>query len=318
MSADRDLAVFYRTLAEMLRAGLVTSGALQACSHSLPEAGPAAHLVEQGRPLSEALAHFPQVFPADHVRLIHIAEQSGSVDSTLGDLADYAAEMIAARRTVLSGLALPAFVIHLAIVIAPLPALVLGQTSFAGYGWAVARPLAMLWGSLGAVWFFARRLPPEKFDRLLQPLPVVGEAWRDLQRWRMASALRMLTRTSLGMPASLQFAASVCADAEVARALRHAAGIVEQAGTPASAVLQTTGVLPADVIALWRNAEITGGLDAMFTRLAARFAESFRAHTQAIATWLPRIAYGLVALIVVTQIFKLAGPYLGHLSAASQ
>src|SRR5205814_2754445 len=131
MSADRDLAVFYRTLAEMLRAGVLTSGSLHACAHILPEAGPAAHFVEQGRPLSAALARFPRVFPADHVRLLHIAEQSGSVDSTFGDLADTAAEMIAARRTVLSGLVLPAFVIHLAIVIAPLPALVLGQTGFA-------------------------------------------------------------------------------------------------------------------------------------------------------------------------------------------
>ncbi len=132
------------------------------------------------------------------------------------------------------------------------------------------------------------------------------------------SALRMLTRTSLDVPTSLRFAAGVCADAQVARALVHAADVTEQNGTPASAVLQTAGVLPADVIALWRNAEITGGLDAMFTRLTARYAEDFRARTQAVAVWLPRIAYGLVALVVVTQIFKLAGPYLGHLDAATR
>lgn len=317
MSAERDLAVFYRTLAEMLRAGVLTSGALHACVQVLPEAGPAAQIVEQGRPLSDALARFPRVFPADHVRLLQIAEQSGSVDSTLSDLADYAAEMMTARRTVMSGLALPAFVLHLAIVIAPVPGLVLGHTSFASYLWAVVGPLAVLWGSVGAVLFFARRVPSEKLDAVLQRLPIIGDAWRDLQRWRMASALRMLARTSLGVPASLRFAASVCADAKVARALRHAADIVEQSGTPAGAVLQTTGVLPADVIALWRNAEITGGLDTMFTRLAARFAESFRARTQAIAIWLPRLAYGVVAISVIQQIFKLAGPYLGHLGAAS-
>ena len=318
MPADRDLAVFYRTLAEMLRAGVLTSGSLHACAHVLPEAGPAARLVEQGRPLSAALAHFPRVFPADHIRLLQIAEQSGSVDATLGDLADYAAEMIAARRTVMSGLALPAFVLHLAFFLAPVPGLVLGQLSFAGYGWAVVQPLAVLWGGLGTVRFFARRLPPEKLDAVLKRLPAVGQAWRDLQRWRMASALRMLSRTSLDVPTSLRFAAGVCADAQVARALLHTADIAEQTGTPASAVLQTAGVLPTDVIALWRNAEITGSLDAMFTRLAARYAEDFRARTQEIAAWLPRIAYGLVAVGIIQQIFKLAGSYLGHLDAAAR
>jgi type IV pilus assembly protein PilC len=318
MSADRDLAVFYRTLAEMLRAGVVASVALDSCAHTLPEAGLAARIVERGQPLSAAFTHFPQIFPADHVRLLQISERTGSVDATLSDLADYAAEMIAARRTLVSGLTLPAFVVHIAAFIAPIPGLVLGQTSFGGYLWAVVSPLAVLWGAVGAVVFFARRAPPEKLDAVLQRLPVAGDAWRELQRWRMASALRMLARTSLGVPASLHFAASVCADAKVAHALRQAATIAEQTGTPASAALQATGVFPSDVIALWRNAEITGGLDTMFARLATRYAESFRARAQAIAVWFPRIAYGLVALGVIGQIFKLAGPYLSYVGAASR
>jgi type II secretory pathway component PulF len=60
MAADRDLAVFYRTLAEMLRAGVITSVSLDACAHVLPEAGPAGRIVERGRPLSAALARDPK------------------------------------------------------------------------------------------------------------------------------------------------------------------------------------------------------------------------------------------------------------------
>ena len=44
----------------------------------------------------------------------------------LADLADHAAELIAARRTIVSGLTLPVFVVHIAALIAPVPALVLG------------------------------------------------------------------------------------------------------------------------------------------------------------------------------------------------
>jgi type IV pilus assembly protein PilC len=318
MPADRDLAVFYRSLAEMVRAGVIGSAALEACAHFLPDAGQAARFVEQGRPLSEALSRFPRIFPAHHVRLLQVAERTGSVDATLSDLADYAAEMTAARRTVVSGLTLPAFVLHLAAIITPLPGLILGHTSLPGYLWAVGAPLAVLWAIAGAIVFFARRAPPETLDAVLQRLPAAGGAWRELQRWHMASALRMLARTSLDVPSSLRFAASVCHDAPVARALRHAAATTEQTGTPASSALQATGALPADVIALWRNAELTGSHDAMFARLAARHAETFRAQTQAIATWFPRIVYGLVALAVIFQIFDLAGPYLGAVGAAAR
>ena len=318
MSAARDLAMFYRSLAEMLRAGVVLDGALESCAHQLPKAASAARVVAQGRPLSEALARFPRIFPADHVRLIHIAERSGSVDATLADLADFTEEMIAARRTLVSGLTLPAFIVHVGVVLGPVPGLVLGQMSLGRFLFAALIPLAVLWGLVGVVVWFARRASAEALDTLLQPMPIVGETWRHLQRWRMAASLRLLARTSLDVPASLRFAASGCADARLSAALRHAAATAERTGTPASAALATTGTLPADVLALWQNAERTGALDAMFTRLATRYADSFRASAQALATWLPRLAYLIVASGAALQILQLAGAYLGYLSAAAE
>jgi type II secretory pathway component PulF len=318
MPADRDLAVFYRSLAEMLRAGLVTSGALEACAHVLPEATPAARIVEQGRPLSAALARFPRTFPPDHLKLLQTAEQCGSVDATLGDLADYADEMIAARRTFMSGLALPAFVLHVAVFLGPLPALVLGRIGFDRYLVATLGPLALIWGAVAGCAVLARRATPAQLDALLQRIPIVADAWRDLQRWRTAGVLRMLARTSLDVPASLRLAASVCADMHVSTALRRAADSTEQTGTPASTAIQTSAVLPPDVIALWRNAEMTGTHEAMFGRIAARYAESFRHRAQQLAAWMPRFIYALVAVGAVLQIFQLAGAYLGYLVGVSR
>jgi type II secretory pathway component PulF len=318
MPADRDLAVFYRSFAEMLRAGVVVSGALESCAHILPEAGAAAQLVERGQPVSVAFAHFPKTFPADHVRLIHIAEQSGRLDTTVNDLADYAAEMIAARRTLVSGLALPALIIHIAAFITPVPALVLGHATFGEYLLAVLEPLAVLWGLVGAFVWFTRHASAATLDRLLQRVPVVADTWRELQYWRMASTLHMLSRTSLDVPSSLRFAATVVSSAQLTQALEHAATTTERSGSPASVALQATGALPTDVIALWRNAEITGGLDAMFARLSARYAESFRQRVQTLATWLPRLAYFIVAFGAVFHVLQLAGPYLRHINDAAR
>lgn len=313
MAAPGDLVVFYRTLAEMLRAGVIASVALDSCAHVLPEAGDAARVVEQGRPLSEAFAQFPHIFPADQIRLLQVAERSGSVDATLADLADYAGEMIRARRTIVSGLMLPAVVIHVAALVLPLPGLILG-TGVAGYLVSSLGFLAVIWGAVGAIVLFARRASPDTLDAVLQRVPVAGEAWRELQRWRMASALRMLARTSLDVPASLRFAAEVCHSAQLASALHQAADAAETKGEPASVSLRASGALPPDVIALWRNGEQTGGLDTTFTRLANRFAENFNARLQVIAAWFPRVVYFIVTIYLVVQILKLGSAYAGHLS----
>lgn len=259
MTASGDLVVFYRSLAEMLRAGMVTRAALDGCSPSLPAAADAARLVAQGRPLSEAFAHFPRIFPAAHVRLLRVAEQSGSVDCMLADLADHAEELVNARRTIVSGLLLPAVVLHAAALVLPLPKLILGG-NLSGYLISALGFLAVPWGLVVVVALIARHASPRVLDTLLRTLPVAGEAWTELQRWRMASTLRMLLRTSLSLPASLRFAADVCHSAALAAALLAAADAVEQRGEPASISLRASGALPADVIALWRTGEQTGGL----------------------------------------------------------
>ncbi|MBI5766863.1 MAG: type II secretion system F family protein [Verrucomicrobia bacterium] len=314
MPADRDLAVFYRSLAEMLRAGVVVGGALESCASSLPEAGAAARIVAQGQPLSAAFARFPRVFPSDHVQLLQIAEHSGSLEATLHDLADYATEMDSAQRTVKSGLTLPAFIVHLGAFLAPVSGLVLGHTSLADYLLAALLPLSALWMAVAAGVWFARRAPAEKLDTILRHVPVVNDAWSDLQRWRVAASLRFLARTSLDVPSSLRFAASVCRDAHLAATLRYAATRTARHGTPASTAIDSAGALPSDVIALWRNAEITGTHEAAFARIADRYAQSFRHRVQTLATWLPRIAYLLVAVAMVLQIFRSAGNYLGALA----
>ena len=311
MAADRDLVVFYRSLAEMLRAGVVASEAVGSCAHVLPEADRAARFVAQGQPLSAAFARFPKIFPADQIRLLQVAESAGSIDVTLADLSDYAAEIIRARRTVVSGLTLPAAVLHIAAFVIPLPTLIVG-TGLTDYLISSLGFLAVLWGIVGVVVLFERHASPKAFDAVLRRLPVLREAWRELEFWRMASALRMLARTSLGVPASLRYAADVSRSAGLAAALNAAATSAEQRGEPASVSLQASGVFPPDVIALWRNGERTGGLDATFARLAARFAESFQARVQSVAVWFPRLVYFIVCLYLVAQIMKLAGGYLGR------
>ena len=313
MATGRDLAAFYRALAELLRAGILVDAAVGSGAHLLPEAHAAAGFIAAGEPMSDAFARFPRVFPADHVRLIRLAERSGSVDTMLGDLADYAAEMLRARGALLSGLALPAAIVHVGALVLPLPGLVLGG-SLGGYVATVVSTLILPWALAGSVFAFVRYGSAGALDGVLSRLPYVADTWRDLEYWRTTTALRLLSRTHLGVPEMLRFSAEGCRHVPLASALRRAADAAERHGEPASVSLRTAGVLPPDVLALWQNGEQTGRLDATFDRLAARFADSFQRRVQALSQWLPRLAYFLVLFYFGVKVILLAKAQAGGLN----
>ncbi len=313
MVNTRDLAVFYRTLGQLLGAGVIGSEALRGCAGCLPEAGEAADRVAGGETLSSALARFPRVFPREHLHLIRLGEASGFLDVVLEKLADYAEEAKHAARTLRGGLALPATMLGIAAFVLPIPALVLGGTVL-GYLASVLGFLAVPVLGIVAVVFLVRRAPLTALDAIARRIPVVREAWRELDLWRITSCLRMFTRTAAGLPEALRFAAGICRGPERARALRAAADAVEQRGEAASRSLRASGVFPREMMTLWANGENSGQLDQAFARLAERFAGSFKERLQALARLLPWIAYGLTSLHLAVQIMRLAASYTGYLN----
>ncbi|OHE87911.1 MAG: hypothetical protein A3G75_10985 [Verrucomicrobia bacterium RIFCSPLOWO2_12_FULL_64_8] len=313
MAAPRDLAVFYRTLAQLLGSGVIASEALRGCAGAVPEAAEAANRVAGGEPLSAALARHREIFPDEHVRLLEIGERSGFLDTVLAELGDYSEQTARARRTLISGLTFPVFIVHVAAFLTPLPLLILGD-SIGGYLLAVFGFLAAFWAAVAVLIWLPRVASPAALNAVLTRIPVVRDAWRDLDYWRVASCLRMYTRTSAGLPLALRFTASVCRGPGIATALRGAADAVEQRSEPASPTLRATGEFPVEMMLFWANGEQSGRLDVEFARMAARYAESFHQRMDAVARWLPRLAYGLVCIHLVIQIFRLAGGYREYLN----
>jgi type IV pilus assembly protein PilC len=68
-------------------------------------------------------------------------------------------------------------------------------------------------------------------------------------------------------------------------------------------------VFPDYLIQFWATGEQSGRMDEMLDRLAAYYEDRWRRSLDQTVTWLPRIAYALVAMYMAYQIFSMYSSY---------
>jgi type II secretory pathway component PulF len=114
------LAVYTRQLAVMVRSGIALLTALEGLTRGedkvLNEAFDAvANRVRTGSYLSQALAAFPQLFPAFYLGIVQVGERSGSLSLLLDRLSDNLERSTRLRRRLLSALTYPLVLITTSI-----------------------------------------------------------------------------------------------------------------------------------------------------------------------------------------------------------
>jgi type II secretory pathway component PulF len=316
----RARALFYRALAQMLEAGLPVLRALETSSRTVPAgrlrravAGLKAD-IEHGGSVAHGLALFPREFPAIETRLLAAAEASGRLDSALRELADYLEELARLRRAVLTGLILPGVMLHAAALIVPLSRLFV-EGSVAGYLAAVVAFLAPFWLAAAAIVAVFRLLPPATLAALVDPLPLVGSTWRDLDQWRVSRSVQMLTNAGVGVIAALRVAATLARHPRLAATLVAAAENAEHRGERVSTTLAASRLFPDELIGLWATGEESGKLDECLGRIADRAAERCQQRFQLLARWLPYAVYAAVAVLIAVEIIRLGARYVALLQS---
>ncbi|CAD5110609.1 type II secretion system F family protein [Zestomonas carbonaria] len=108
------LVLFSQELTTLLNAGLALIDALESLAEkeSDPQArkilGDLVRLLYEGKSLSQALAHFPAVFPALYVALVQSSEKTGAVGEALGRYVAYRNRMDEVRQKIVSAAVYPA------------------------------------------------------------------------------------------------------------------------------------------------------------------------------------------------------------------
>jgi type IV pilus assembly protein PilC len=293
---EKDITLFTRQLATMLRAGvpLLQAFDIVAKGHSNPAVGKLVYAVrsevETGSSLRQAFEKHPVYFDALYTNLIGAGETAGILDTVLDRLASYKEKILAIKSKIKSALFYPLAIIVVAVIItaiimlfvipafkqvfanfgADLPALTLMVIAlsdfFVQWWWA------MFLGLGGAIYGFfyswKRSVPMQiAMDRALLRTPIFGSLLRKsaIARWTRTLA----TTFAAGVPLveALESVAGAAGNNEYLVATKRIQAEVAT-GTSLNSAMQASDVFPNMVIQMVAIGEEAGSLDTMLGKVA--------------------------------------------------
>ena len=308
------LAIIYHDLAVLLDAGLPIIKSLDTVSEGLQ-----GHLrksfsglsksVSQGNTFADSMAEYPKVFARLDVMLVKSAELSGELPNCFKMLSNWYEFRNRIKGILISGLILPILIFHIMVFIVPLPSMVLGKISTTEYMMQIAKVLGLLYLLIGITLAVYHSVPNNGiFRRLLDALilriPILGQAVRQLSICRYCRGFNMLYKAGVPIKDCAAQATELTGNLIIADIFQGGAASIA-AGNMAYKGFSNR--LPLDYLNIWQTGEQIGELDKMVDKIAEIAGDRAELLFTEFARWLPRLLYALVAVVLIIQIFKMAG-----------
>ncbi|MDR2506602.1 MAG: type II secretion system F family protein [Candidatus Accumulibacter sp.] len=325
--AEKDIAMFTRQLATMMRAGvpLLQTFEIVGRGHDNPAVGKLLldikGDVETGSSLSQAFRKFPLHFDALYCNLVEAGEQAGILETLLDRLATYKEKMLAIKAKIKSALFYPtailivAFIITTVIMIFVIPAfkdifksfgadlptptiIVIAMSDFfMAYWWAIFGGLG------GAIWafFFAwRRSVPMQiaFDRLFLRLPLFGDIIRKAVIARWTRTLATMFAAGVPLVESLDSVAGAAGNYVYKIATQQ---IQEEVSTGISltSAMQNRGEIFSNmVLQMVAIGEESGSLDSMLDKVAAIFEQEVDDAVEALSSLMEPVIMVILGVLI--------------------
>jgi type IV pilus assembly protein PilC len=297
---QKDIAVFTRQLATMMKAGVPLLQAFDIVARGSTNPRLTKLLteirtvVETGTSLAVAFRKHPMQFNALYCNLVEAGEQGGILEQLLERLAIYEEKTLALRNKIKSALVYPiavmvvAFVVLTVIMLFVIPAF---KQVFSSFGADLPAPtLAVMWlseqfvaywwllfGVLGGGGYFFvqswRRSERMQIalDRLFLRIPVFGELIRKAVLARWTRTLSTMFGAGVPLVEALDSVGGAAGNAVYSIATEQIQKEVST-GTALTMAMQNTGVFPTMVLQMTSIGEESGSLDHMLGK-AAEFYE---------------------------------------------
>jgi type IV pilus assembly protein PilC len=293
---EKDLAIFTRQLATMMKAGVPLLQSFEIVSKGAANPAVAKLLneikleVETGSPLASAFRKHPLYFDALYCNLVQAGEQAGILENLLERLATYKEKILAIKSKIKSALFYPvaiiavAFVIVAIIMIFVIPAFKQVFTSFGAdlpaptllvmaiSDWFVAYWYIIFPAIGGGIWGFLeswkRSLAVQIFmDRMLLRVPVFGDLVKKSCIARWTRTLSTMFAAGVPLVEALESVGGASGNYIYMVATKQIQQEVST-GTSLTVSMQNSGVFPSMVIQMVSIGEETGALDAMLGKVA--------------------------------------------------
>ncbi|MBK1723969.1 type II secretion system F family protein [Thiocystis violacea] len=305
----RGKADLYNQLAALEHAGVTPERAFRTLAQEAPPRDRkalevAAALAGQGRSLCVIGARTGLLDRVDR-EILSAAAVGGRVEQAYRRLAEHHGKADLRQRRVRGRLLLPALVFIVAAFVRPFPAFFVGELALLGY----------LRASLGLILLVAlavvvaprlwRLIRSSGLGRSLHWLVLQVPLLRRLETLRSRAiyldALALLMASGVPALKALRVSADMVPNRQARAALNHVRAAVE-AGKPLALAFEACPWMDARSTRLLAAGEVSGALDDMLARIAELTRADLEALEELLATWLPRIAYLLVAAWILSGI----------------
>lgn len=243
------------------------------------------------------------LFDKLEARIVRAALAAGSPALTYRRFGERYTRRAMQINTVKAKMWLPGFMLVLGLFIGPLPGLVTGSLSAGAYLGQVLWPLIVI----GALVQMCLRLPrwlrdsalEEPVDAFLPQIPLFGPMVVRRNARDFFENLALMLEAGIPMLEALPAATDTIANIRMRQEYETLISVMETGATFAQALHMLRQVGDARVLAFAQTGEASGTLPEMLLRHADMESASLAEFYTQIATWAPRIVYGLVALWMI-------------------
>ncbi|TRU24603.1 MAG: type II secretion system F family protein [Microcystis aeruginosa Ma_SC_T_19800800_S464] len=322
----KDKAVFSRQFSVMINAGVAIVRCLgvlgdQCGNPKMKKALQAISAeVQQGSPLSEAMAKHPECFDELYVSMIEAGETGGVLDEVLNRLSKLLEDMARLKNQIKSAMTYPVAVGILAVIVffgmtiflipvfakiftdlkVPLPALTQFMLFLSGVmrSWLILIPIV----TITATVFLLRRyyktpMGRLQIDHFFLKMPLFGDLNEKSAVARFCRVFGTLTRSGVPILSSLDIVCDTVGNQVIANAIAGAKAEIQQGGMM-SLALQKANVFPALAIQMISIGEETGELDAMMMKVADFYEDEVEQAVKALTSIIePLMMVGIAGIV---------------------
>lgn len=322
----KDKAVFSRQFSVMINAGVAIVRCLgilgdQCGNPKMRKALQAISTeVQQGSPLSEAMAKHPECFDQLYVSMIEAGETGGVLDEVLNRLSKLLEDMARLKNQIKSAMTYPVTVGILAVIVffgmtiflipvfakiftdlkVELPALTQFMLYLSGVmrSWLILIPIV----TIAATVFLLRRyyktpMGRLQIDHFFLKMPLFGDLNEKSAVARFCRVFGTLTRSGVPILSSLDIVGNTVGNQVIANAISGAKAEIQQGGMM-SLALQKANVFPALAIQMISIGEETGELDAMMMKVADFYEDEVEQAVKALTSIIePLMMVGIAGMV---------------------
>jgi general secretion pathway protein F len=245
--------------------------------------------------------------------IIRAAFNAGSPEITYKRLATRYEHKARQASLVRSRMTMPMVVLLIALAVQPLPALVAGSITGAGYLLSILRPFVVLGGCVFIYRFISKRITvmtehpspiQVSLSKLLTQLPLFGPVVVRKNVRDFYENLALMLEAGIPMFDALPKAVDTVNICVIRDDFKRVQTSMEQGAPFAEAVASLHYQGRYSVQTFAQTGEGSGSLPAMLLRFADGESEAVAQFQVQLADWLPRLFYGIVALWMAYQIIN--------------